>query len=279
VAKATCSVEGCDKPSLCRTWCAMHYGRWSRHGDPLVTTLRPTKKPCTVKQCDRLSLARGWCTLHYERWKKHGDPLHVTQPAQRGTCSIDGCDKPAAGRGWCAMHWRRWKKHGNPAKTLRRVPGPCLVEKCDRPGSAGHGWCEMHYRRWQRHGSPLIERLDPRKTCRAGHPLDVRNTRLAPGKPNRRACRTCAVLASHRRRSLKANAPVRDLTAQQWREIKAAYGHRCAYCHRRRPLTMDHVIPLSKGGPHTASNVVPACLSCNSGKNNREAPTHQPLLF
>jgi len=31
---------------------------------------------------------------------------------------------------------------------------------------------------------------------------------------------------------------------------------------------MDHVIPLSKGGKHLPSNVVPACASCNSSKGN-----------
>ena len=44
-------------------------------------------------------------------------------------------------------------------------------------------------------------------------------------------------------------------------------------------LTMDHITPISKGGAHTASNIVPACQSCNSKKNNR-APLKpvQPIL-
>jgi 5-methylcytosine-specific restriction endonuclease McrA len=76
-----------------------------------------------------------------------------------------------------------------------------------------------------------------------------------------------AYLAQERRRARKMAAPIRDLTQKQWRAIKAAFGNRCAYCgeHFER-LTMDHVIPLSKGGSHTASNVVPACRSCNCRK-------------
>lgn len=73
-----------------------------------------------------------------------------------------------------------------------------------------------------------------------------------------------------RRRARKASAPVNDLTAAQWLEIKALYGQRCAYCgvyHER--LTQDHVIPLSKDGPHTASNIVPACRKCNSKKGTK----------
>jgi hypothetical protein len=37
---ANCSIEGCEKPrrSLRAEWCAMHYHRWYRHGDPLKTS-------------------------------------------------------------------------------------------------------------------------------------------------------------------------------------------------------------------------------------------------
>jgi 5-methylcytosine-specific restriction endonuclease McrA len=76
-----------------------------------------------------------------------------------------------------------------------------------------------------------------------------------------------AYVAQERRRARKAAAPINDLTRKQWRAIKAAFGNRCAYCgeHFER-LTMDHIIALSKGGSHTAGNVVPACRSCNCRK-------------
>lgn len=64
-------------------------------------------------------------------------------------------------------------------------------------------------------------------------------------------------------------ANIRDLTTAQWEAIKEIYGQCCAYCHKKKPLTMDHVIAVSKGGDHTASNIVPACHSCNSRKGAR----------
>jgi 5-methylcytosine-specific restriction endonuclease McrA len=70
------------------------------------------------------------------------------------------------------------------------------------------------------------------------------------------------------RKTRLANA-VSDLTAKQWEVIKRSYGHRCAYCYQKKPLTQDHFIPISKGGHHTASNIVPACRSCNSSKQAR----------
>lgn len=43
----------------------------------------------------------------------------------------------------------------------------------------------------------------------------------------------------------------------------------CYYCKRvvgREHLTMDHVVPLSRGGKSKKGNIVPACKECNSRK-------------
>ena len=43
----------------------------------------------------------------------------------------------------------------------------------------------------------------------------------------------------------------------------------CQYCGTKRDLTLDHVIPSSKGGQHTWANLVTACKRCNSLKGDR----------
>jgi len=56
------------------------------------------------------------------------------------------------------------------------------------------------------------------------------------------------------------------------REIFARDGHRCQYCGHKfssAELSLDHVIPLSRGGASTWENVVCACLACNVRKGNR----------
>ena len=87
--------------------------------------------------------------------------------------------------------------------------------------------------------------------------------------------------AKARRRAAQRRSPLNDLTAPQWREITAAYGHRCVYCGvQPRQLEMDHITPLLHGGPHTASNVVPACGPCNNRKHTGPPPVPvQPLLL
>jgi 5-methylcytosine-specific restriction endonuclease McrA len=51
--------------------------------------------------------------------------------------------------------------------------------------------------------------------------------------------------------------------------IKRDWNYACAYCGvQPGRLTQDHVIPLSRGGIHSASNVVPACHRCNCSKQD-----------
>lgn len=58
-----------------------------------------------------------------------------------------------------------------------------------------------------------------------------------------------------------------QLTLPEWRGILEYFGYACAYCLRTDlPLEQEHIIPLSKGGEHSANNVVPACSGCNGFK-------------
>jgi 5-methylcytosine-specific restriction endonuclease McrA len=61
-----------------------------------------------------------------------------------------------------------------------------------------------------------------------------------------------------------------DLSADQWKALKTAWGG-CAYCgESTSPMQRDCVLALSRGGRYTLANVVPACRSCNSSKCNDE---------
>lgn len=46
-------------------------------------------------------------------------------------------------------------------------------------------------------------------------------------------------------------------------------GHRCQYCGTKSsPMTIDHVVPKSKGGKDTWENLVTACFKCNNRKGD-----------
>lgn len=74
-------------------------------------------------------------------------------------------------------------------------------------------------------------------------------------------------LREHNRRvQLRASCPT--LTVTEWQSLVNEYDGRCAYCGKLPDLiTLDHVIPVSRGGAHALVNVVPACLSCNARKS------------
>jgi len=52
------------------------------------------------------------------------------------------------------------------------------------------------------------------------------------------------------------------------REVLRRDKHTCQYCGSNRNLTLDHVIPVSKGGQDTWDNIVTACETCNNRKGN-----------
>ena len=51
--------------------------------------------------------------------------------------------------------------------------------------------------------------------------------------------------------------------------IKKIGNYTCAYCGSFNNLTVDHLIPTSRGGTHTFDNLVCACRKCNEEKGNR----------
>ncbi len=69
-----------------------------------------------------------------------------------------------------------------------------------------------------------------------------------------------------RRERLKA----RELRNSQWWKNRTSKGV-CAHCGGRFPareLTMDHLVPVIRGGKSTRGNVVPSCKPCNSARKH-----------
>jgi hypothetical protein len=78
----------------------------------------------------------------------------------------------------------------------------------------------------------------------------------------------------HKRRSHIDNTNEKQkITMPEWKHILDLQNNTCATCGRKftRKLkpTMDHIVPLSKGGEHTSANIQALCQSCNSSKNAR----------
>jgi 5-methylcytosine-specific restriction endonuclease McrA len=66
----------------------------------------------------------------------------------------------------------------------------------------------------------------------------------------------------------RERARARELRKSAWWQRRLQAGL-CAYCGKKFPaqeLTLDHVVPVARGGRSTRGNVVPACKACNNEK-------------
>ena len=66
----------------------------------------------------------------------------------------------------------------------------------------------------------------------------------------------------------RERAKARELRKSSWWRNELDQG-RCHYCGQAIPpkqLTMDHVVPLSRGGTSTKANLVTTCKDCNNRK-------------
>ena len=136
------------------------------------------------------------------------------------------------------------------------------------------------------------KRLQYEKKWRAAHPEHVKERKRAWNAKHREEnyARTLAWTRANpekksaqgaTRYARKRGAPVNDFTAGQWKALKESYHYCCAYCGKKsQRLEKDHITPLSKGGAHTLSNIVPACKSCNCRKGVKgPLKPVQPLLL
>ena len=188
---------------------------------------------------------------------------------------------------------------------------PCSVVECGRPART-RGYCQTHYVRWLRNGHPteggrrwVIDHDNGDRTCNtcdARKPAEAFsvNKRDSRGlSPRCRDCRSIETAARYmadldasraakarnqaRRRARLLGRLAEDVTRES---LRADLGDECFYCgvdmdftrypRGRKPMnlaTVDHILPLSKGGEHTRSNTTLCCLGCNLSKGAREAPT------
>lgn len=85
-------------------------------------------------------------------------------------------------------------------------------------------------------------------------------------------------IKKQKRRAITQKLPA-TLTDEQWQQIKSEFNNSCSYCgmseteHLDRyneQLHQEHFVPLSKGGEYTHNNIIPACRSCNSSKQDKD---------
>lgn len=215
--------------------------------------------------CDRL------CSGRYSR--RHNDKV----------CTVDGCDNPHGARGLCYSHYGTWHRKHNGRKASEYFTIDCTV--CDR------AWVTR--RKDAKYCSELCYHFDKWGPRFSVWPKPEPKVRIPRPKPQpfreQRQCSWCEATftatrrdhiycsSEHKVRAMRNRRRGREhgsTTHYTWAEVMRLYVHRfnkcCAYCEA--PVVgqpdPDHVVPLSRGGSNSITNILPSCRSCNSDKRD-----------
>lgn len=283
-----CSVEECEKPHFGKTWCRMHYSRMRRTGS---LELKPkTPSYCKVETCGVELVppyGRGMCSLHYKRFMKHGDP-HYARPLIVGVaeCAIDGCTGLTQARGWCAMHYTRWCRYGDPLHRFgyevvggKRVCPGCAVDKPlseYSPGSTGRcKRCNADIAALRRIENPpaRVEGFPVECMCGEIFAGDKRRTRYCSAECFGKYKNKANWVHMNRRRARLRGVLVESFDRMEiflrdgWIcQICSAPVNRAAHFPDPNMASLDHIIPIARGGEHSRANAQTAHLGCNVRK-------------
>lgn len=206
------------------------------------------KRTCTMPECDKPHRARDLCSTHYNQQQPNrhkprtvacafcGEPTETTGGGGRrygATCSP--LCKHRLTHGWSeplpADHWALWY-----GKTSTWKP-PAV-----QPARFITGWC---------------------REC--GGPFTGSNN----GDPHIYCSKKCRCRVGRRIRRAREHEAGGNYTWPEVIRLWISIDRCCAYC--AQPTTVlepDHVIPLSKGGSNSITNVVPSCGPCNRDKRD-----------
>ena len=114
-----------------------------------------------------------------------------------------------------------------------------------------------------RHARNPQRKRDYERTWRVAHPDKWAAQMESWRARNAERIRSYQKTSKARRRSGTQG----HFTAAEWRDLCAQHGNRCLRCGAEGSLSVDHVVPISRGGTNTIDNIQPLCLPCNLHKH------------
>lgn len=280
-----CIIDGCVKfsgaPGTAKGLCSTHYSRLRRHGDP-EAVFRRARSTCAIEGCNEFVKTRGLCSKHETRLRRHGSTDHPQEWANA-----------PSGMKWCPA-CKTYKSHADFHRHSGATAG--LAAYC-RP-------CVSIQDSKRRTGNPTYQR--PKHAarcviCGSAFQADKR-TRMACSLVCRRIAKRqqgrayvwdpAARAEAQRRWRQKYPEKVREKSRAyrarkrralverfSEREIYERDRWRCQICsefidsqlEHPNPFSpsIDHRIPLARGGDHSRANCQAAHLICNVRKGVR----------
>jgi hypothetical protein len=236
-----CTVDGCAREHYGLGFCAMHYKRFKAHGDPSTVKTKPTVAERTCTECEYLGpRAEFWgdrriCKPCRPIWEAR---IHAQRAASGASKWCPGC-----------------RTTKNLSLFSRNQP---LCKPCTKAAKAK----QQAQRR--KSGRPLL--------CIGPCEQVLPPTAFDPGYRTCRRCRFEANPEKYRRqwraRRAREHSALGGYQTWEWISLLVRFNGQCAYCDAAPAATQDHVIPLTRGGSNFASNLLPACWSCNAMKHD-----------
>jgi 5-methylcytosine-specific restriction endonuclease McrA len=151
------------------------------------------------------------------------------------------------------------------AEPARRLKARASFRRPSSPSAAAHvGHAQ---RRTVRNVAPKIP--NGPGLCVASIRQSMRDTSPPLAKPGRRPTRGQITEYARKRNAMKRGLPGSHSFAE-WRALCEKFDYRCVCCGEKRPLTRDHVIPVTKpGSSDSIDNIQPMCSPCNSSKKRQ----------
>ncbi len=226
------------------------------------------KRICSVEGCDRVHESHGMCHRCRGRYRA----AHPDKP-----CGVEDCGKQSVSHGFCPAHLRKFKLYGDPLAPNRKRAWPPFEH--GTPHGYGYHKCRcMECKAWAVGAqTAYIERrkndgrwnhgiIGYQCGCRCEICVETaRSTarRFYRNNPERGARINAA------RRAAKLAIDCYEISERDWERLCQRYDQCCAYCGKRKKLTRDHIIPVTRGGQESIGNLVPACDTCNKSKNDK----------
>lgn len=264
--KRTCSIEGCGNSHASYGYCDKHYRRWRKTGDALIL-LRSNRKVCSEQGCEKSASGRGLCPAHYANWHYR----NKSKTFELESCRAGGCTSPRDYADYCRRHNRLLKKYGDPHyvkptathKMCNRCKSNLPVDSfTKRKGRAEHT-------RQSRCKACIIQ-VQRERRARIGEEYNAYQRRWASENRDKRSSYETVQKARRRGNHVEKIQRI---------EIFERDGWVCQMCFQPvdpslkfpHPMsaTWDHIIPLSKGGPHTRENLRLAHWRENFIKGNK----------
>lgn len=121
---------------------------------------------------------------------------------------------------------------------------------------------EYDKRRYKQKREEILQYQSDYYQCNKEH-VKARVKRYRQDNPEKEAGRA-------RRRRAKEKGAEGYFTEEHWERLCNLSGGTCLCCGKDEDITVDHVVPLTRGGTNWINNIQPLCRSCNSSKGNRD---------